>query len=151
VSGTKNGARASAAQDTKEQENARALALAAEQAAQAQAQAEADAVAQAAADAQAQADAEAAAKAQEPARVSMRAKAAVQTEQAVKASAPLVLAHGCEWHVQPGVGKHGVTVETDTSGTKSRYFLTWVPQVGRVHKVPALDSMFALIDAGDLD
>jgi multidrug efflux pump subunit AcrA (membrane-fusion protein) len=153
-----NGTRAAvAAEDAKEQENARALALAAEQAAAAQAQAEADAVAAAAAqaaadaDAKAQADADAALALATGERKSMRDLAAAQTAAAAKVAVPLVLAHGCEWHVQPGIGKHGVTVETDASGAKSRYFLTFVPQVGRVHKVPALDSLFALLDAGDLE
>lgn len=144
-----NGTRA-AAQD------AEAQAQAAQEQAQAE-QASADALAQAAAEAaQAQAAADEAARvAQEQAdadkRPSMRAQAQAQTQQATKAAAPLVLAHGCEWHVQPGIGKHGVTVETDTSGTKSRYFLTYVPQIGRVHKVPLLDSFYALVDAGELD
>jgi hypothetical protein len=60
-----------------------------------------------------------------------------------------VLAQGCEWHVQPGLGKYGITVETDARGTVREY-VTWVPQIGRVHKIPLYDGFFALLDSGAL-
>jgi hypothetical protein len=78
-----------------------------------------------------------------------RAQAQAQTAQAQSRALDVVLAQGCEWHVQPGLGKYGITVETDARGTVREY-VTWVPQIGRVHKIPLYDGFFALLDSGAL-
>lgn len=83
----------------------------------------------------------------EPARPSRREVAHQAAERT--AAKPLVLSQGCEWHVTPGVGKSGITVEVDAQN-RVREYLTWVPNVGRVQKMPMI-GVYGPLDAGDFE
>lgn len=79
-----------------------------------------------------------------------RAAAQGALARSTQVAKPLVLAQGVEWHVIPGVGKSGVTVEADAQG-RVREYVTWVPSNGgRVQKIPTY-GIFPALDAGDLD
>lgn len=112
------------------------------EAAVADAQAQPNADASAPTDAQPQPDAQP--------RASRRERAQGAQAQAQERTHAHVLAQGCEWHVVPGLGKSGITVEADARTGQVREYLTWIPQIGRVHRVPTY-GMFPILDAGDLD